>query len=238
MHLSLSLVSFKILSIVLGAIDALGSQKTTKFVNLCNHFSLPILNLVDQPGFAIGSVAERMATIRHGAGAIATIYHASTPFYTVILRRAFGVAGCAFADPEDGKGLRVAWPSGDWGSLPLEGGVEAAYKRQLDQAEKAGPEKREELMKKLLGKFEDVRSPMKTANKFGIEEIIDPRETRPLVCEVRFCLRACQTQEIDEVLRLFQWVKHVYENVLPQQVMHKQTTFVGDYTPVGRGYKL
>ncbi|KAG2003540.1 propionyl-CoA carboxylase [Coprinopsis cinerea AmutBmut pab1-1] len=101
-----------------GAIDALGSQKTTKFVNLCNHFDVPILNLVDQPGFAIGSQAERNATIKHGAATMVALYHATIPIYTTIIRRAFGVAGCAFADPEDGRGVRVAWPSGDWGSLP------------------------------------------------------------------------------------------------------------------------
>ncbi|RXW22220.1 hypothetical protein EST38_g3635 [Candolleomyces aberdarensis] len=200
-----------------GAIDAMGSQKTAKFVNLCNHFGLPILNLVDQPGFAIGSQAERMATIRHGAAAMVAMYNASVPFYTIIIRRAFGVAGCAFADPENGKGIRVAWPSGDWGSLPLEGGIEAAYKRQLDLAGSESPEAREKLMAELLDKFEDVRSPQKTANKFGIEEIIDPRDTRPLVCE---------------------WVEHVYETVLPQLVTYKQATVIGDSVPPGRGYKL
>lgn len=75
-------------------------------------------------------------------------------------------------------------PSGDWGSLPLEGGIEAAYKRQLDALET--PEEREKLMAELLDKFEDVRSPLKTAHKFGIEEIIDPRDTRPMACEVGF----------------------------------------------------
>uniref|UniRef100_A0A8H8CFJ3 CoA carboxyltransferase C-terminal domain-containing protein n=1 Tax=Psilocybe cubensis TaxID=181762 RepID=A0A8H8CFJ3_PSICU len=165
-----------------GAIDALGSQKTTKFVTLCNHFGLPILNLVDQPGFAIGSIAERMATIHHGAATMAAIYNSTIPIYTVILRRAFGVAGGAFADPNDGSGTRVSWPSGDWGSLPLEGGIEAAYKRQLDAT--SSPEEREKLMNDLLSKFEDVRSPLKTAHKFGVEEIIDPRDTRPLACEV------------------------------------------------------
>ena len=76
----------------------------------------------------------------------------------------------------------VPRPSGDWGSLPLEGGIEAAYKRQLDATE--SPEARDKLMSELLAKFEDVRSPTKTAHQFGIEEIIDPRDTRPLVCEV------------------------------------------------------
>ncbi|KAH6909413.1 propionyl-CoA carboxylase [Coprinopsis sp. MPI-PUGE-AT-0042] len=199
-----------------GAIDALGSQKTTKFVDLCNHFNLPILNLVDQPGFAVGSQAERMATIRHGAAAMVAMYHVATPIYTCIIRRAFGVAGCAFSDPEDGRGVRVAWPSGDWGSLPLEGGIEAAYKRQLDAA--GSPEARAKLMEELLGKFEEVRIPQKTAHQFGIEEIIDPRDTRPLVCD---------------------WVTHVYESILPSLITYKQATDGPDgQLNSGRAYRL
>ncbi|KJA26879.1 hypothetical protein HYPSUDRAFT_84282 [Hypholoma sublateritium FD-334 SS-4] len=198
------------------AIDALGSQKTAKFLTLCNHFGLPIINLVDQPGFAIGSIAERTATIRHGASAMAALYQATIPIYTVILRRAFGVAGGAFADPDDGATTRVSWPSGDWGSLPLEGGIEAAYKRRLDAT--GSPEARDKLMNELLAKFEDVRSPTKTANQFGIEEIIDPRDTRPLVCE---------------------WVSHVYGHLLPQLSASKQALHGLEARPsAGRGYKL
>jgi len=199
-----------------GAIDALSSQKTARFVNLCEHFGIPILNLVDQPGFAIGSAAERMATIRHGASAMSALYHATVPIFTVIIRRAFGVAGGAFADSEDGRGTRVAWPSGDWGSLPLEGGVEAAYKRQLDTAK--SPEARAHMMDSLLAKFEDVRSPMKTAHKFGVEEIIDPRDTRSLACE---------------------WAAHVYEHILPQRLVLRQHRYGMDGKPsTGKGYRL
>ncbi|KIJ47346.1 hypothetical protein M422DRAFT_226466 [Sphaerobolus stellatus SS14] len=199
-----------------GAIDALGSQKTTRFANLCEHFGIPLLNFVDQPGFSIGSIAEKTATIRHGAAAMSALYSATAPIFTIILRRAFGVAGSAFTDPDDGLGLRVAWPSGDWGSLPLEGGIEAAYKRQLDEA--VNPEAREELMRKLLGQFEEVRSPVKTAHQFGIEEIIDPRDTRKLVCE---------------------WAAHAYEHMLPQLSIVRQSRYGFDGTlSANRGYKL
>ncbi len=78
--------------------------------------------------------------------------------------------------------LPVRRPSADWGSLPLEGGIEAAYKRQLDAA--PSPAAREKMMQDLLAKFEHVRDPVRTAHAFGIEEIIDPRDTRPLVCDV------------------------------------------------------
>ncbi|PFH47951.1 hypothetical protein AMATHDRAFT_150901 [Amanita thiersii Skay4041] len=199
-----------------GAIDAFGSQKTARFCNMCNHFGLPLLNLVDQPGFAVGSVAERIATIRHGASALAALYNATVPIYTVILRRVFGVAGGAFSDYDDGPNLRVSWPSGDWGSLPLEGGIEAAYKRKLDTAK--SNKEREEIMENLLEQFEDVRSPIKTANKFGIEEIIDPRDTRPLACE---------------------WAAHVYEHTLPQLLVVRQARFGYDAKPSsGKGYHL
>ncbi|TFK91647.1 propionyl-CoA carboxylase [Polyporus arcularius HHB13444] len=175
-----------------GALDALGSQKAARFINLCELFGVPILNLVDQPGFAIGSAAERAATIRHGASVMAALYYATIPIYTVVVRRAFGVAGGTLSDPDDGTNTRVAWPSGDWGSLPLEGGVEAAYKRQLDSA--TSPAAREQMLKDLLAQFEDIRDPIRTAHAFGIDEIIDPRDTRPLACE---------------------WVVHAYEQTLP-----------------------
>ncbi|OJT03451.1 Propionyl-CoA carboxylase beta chain, mitochondrial [Trametes pubescens] len=164
-----------------GALDALGSQKAARFVNLCDQFGIPLLNLVDQPGFAIGSVAERMATIRHGAAIMSALYNATIPIFNVVIRRSFGVAGGAISDPGDGLNTRVAWPSADWGSLPLEGGVEAAYKRQLDSA--PTPAARDKMVRDLLVQFEDVRDPLRTAGNFGIEEIIDPRNTRPLACE-------------------------------------------------------
>ncbi|KAG7097729.1 hypothetical protein E1B28_005049 [Marasmius oreades] len=199
-----------------GAIDAFGSQKMARFINLCNHFHIPILNLVDQPGFAIGSLAERMATIRHGASAMAAIYNASVPIFTIIIRRSFGVAGSIFGDPEDGRNFRVAWPSADWGSLPLEGGIEAAYKRQLNATK--SPEDRMKLMNELLDKFEPVRNPIRFANKFGVEEIVDPRDTRPLVCD---------------------WISHAYECILPQLVTLSAASYGLDgKLSSGKGYKL
>ncbi|KAI0827162.1 propionyl-CoA carboxylase [Trametes gibbosa] len=184
-----------------GGLDALGSQKAARFVNLCDHFGIPLLNLVDQPGFAIGSAAEQMATIRHGTAIMSALYHATIPIFTVIIRRSFGVAGGAFSDPGDGLNTRVAWPSADWGSLPLEGGIEAAYKRQLDGA--PSPAAREMMMKDLLAQFEDVRDPLRTASVFGIEEMIDPRDTRPMACE---------------------WIAHAYAHLLPQRLVARHAS--------------
>jgi acetyl-CoA carboxylase carboxyltransferase component len=160
-----------------GTLTADGSDKLRRFVDLCDAFHVPVASFVDQPGFTVGVEAEKAATIRRGATAIAALYQASVPFFSVIVRRAFGVAGAAFVDRGD-PDLRVAWPSGDWGSLPLEGGIEAAFRRQL--AEAADPEA---LRRQILDGLEAVRSPFRTAEAFLIEEIIDPRDTRPLLCD-------------------------------------------------------
>jgi acetyl-CoA carboxylase carboxyltransferase component len=160
-----------------GAVTADGAQKVIRLVDLCETFHLPIVSLVDNPGFAIGSAAEQAATIRHGGRMIAALYQASVPYFSVILRRTFGVAGAAFVDCTNPR-LRMAWPSGDWGSLPLEGGIEAAYRRALQQADDPVAMREE-----LLEQFEAVRSPLRTAEAFGIEEIIDPRDTRPRLVE-------------------------------------------------------
>jgi len=161
-----------------GTMTADAAEKLRRFVDLCDTFHLPIVNLVDQPGFEIGVRAEQAATLRRGVGMIAALYQATVPYFSVIVRRVFGIGGAAMVDRAERANMRVAWPSGDWGSLPLEGGVEAAFRRRLDAAED-----REALRAELLAEFEPVRSPFRTAEAFDIEEVIDPRDTRPLVCE-------------------------------------------------------
>jgi acetyl-CoA carboxylase carboxyltransferase component len=160
-----------------GGLDAPGSEKMTRFVDLCDTFHLPVINFVDQPGFLIGTAAERAGTVRYGARAMAAVYQATVPWISVILRRVFGVAGAAHGNAQ-GVNFRYAWPSGDWGSLPIEGGVMAAYRREIEAA--PDPDARRREIEEMLG---ELRSPFRTAEGFGIEEIIDPRDTRSLLCE-------------------------------------------------------
>lgn len=160
-----------------GAMTADGADKLRRMVDLADTFHLPVVSFVDQPGFAIGTAAERAGTIRRGTSTIAALYQATVPWFSVIVRRTFGVAGAALVDRGD-PDMRVAWPSADWGSLPLEGGIEAAFRRDLEAA--GDPEK---MRAELMESFEAMRSPMRTAEGFGIEEIIDPRQTRSLLCE-------------------------------------------------------
>ena len=153
------------------------SHKATRFIDLAETFHLPVVHLVDNPGFVIGVAGEKAATIRHGARALAAVYQASVPWCSVIIRKVFGVAGAAHSNASRLK-YRYAWPSGDWGSLPLEGGIEAAYRADLEASD--DPDK---LLAEIQAQMEQVRSPFRTAETFLVEEIIDPRDTRPLLCE-------------------------------------------------------
>ena len=100
------------------------------------------------------------------------------PIFTVIMRRSFGVAGNNFASPRSGASARVAWPAADVGGIPPEGGIEAAYKRQL--AEAADPAA---LRAEINARIESARGPIGPLNRFQMEEMIDPRDTRPWVSE-------------------------------------------------------
>lgn len=160
-----------------GAWSADTCDKAIRFMDFAETFRLPVVHFVDCPGFMIGPEAEKTGTIRSGARALAAVYRASVPWCAVIVRKCFGVAGAAHMNPE-GYRHRFAWPSGDWGSLPLEGGVEAAWRRELDAAED-----REAMLAEITARLERFRSPFRTAEAFGIEDIVDPAETRPLICD-------------------------------------------------------
>jgi acetyl-CoA carboxylase carboxyltransferase component len=160
-----------------GGLTADASEKLTRFVDMCDQFRLPVVNFVDQPGFLIGTEAERQGTIRRGTRALCAIYQATVPWVSILVRKVFGVAGAAHGKAH-GLNLRYAWPSGDWGSLPIEGGIEAAYRRELEGADDPAA-----LRSEIEERLNAVRSPFRTAERFGVEEIIDPRATRPLLCD-------------------------------------------------------
>ena len=160
-----------------GGWTADAAQKVTRFVDLAETFRLPVVNLVDNPGFVIGTDAERAATIRHGSRALTAVYQASVPWCSILVRRVFGVAGAAHSNRSRFQ-YRYAWPSGDFGSLPIEGGIEAAYRSELEDA--ADPDA---LLEEITERLNRVRSPFRTAEGFLVEDIVDPADTRPLLCE-------------------------------------------------------
>lgn len=160
-----------------GGMTAAGADKQARFVDLADTFGLPVVHLVDQPGFVIGPASEAAAVVRHGARALAAVEQSSVPWASVLVRRCFGVAGAGHR-PLGRWSWRVAWPSGDWGSLPIEGGLEVAFKRLLESSPDAAALKDE-----IAARLEAVRSPLKTAEHFLVEEVVDPATTRPLLCD-------------------------------------------------------
>jgi acetyl/propionyl-CoA carboxylase alpha subunit/acetyl-CoA carboxylase carboxyltransferase component len=161
-----------------GALTADGCDKLRRHVDLCDLFHLPILNLVDNPGFAVGLEHEMTGTIRKGGEWMIAFAQVAVPIFTVIMRRSFGVAGNNYATPRSGASARVVWPAADVGGIPPEGGIEAAYKRQL--AEAADPVA---LRAEINARIESARGPIGPLNRFEMEEMIDPRDTRRWVCE-------------------------------------------------------
>ncbi len=158
-----------------GAMTADGAQKVRRFVELCDTFHLPIVSLVDEPGFMIGPDAERAATIRHGVAALGAVMQSTIPWLSVIVRKVYGVAGAAHFGPE---GTTIAWPSAESGALPIEGGVAVAFRREIDAA--PDPEaRRRELEERIYA----ARDPHARAESFSVRDLIDPRRTRAWACE-------------------------------------------------------
>ena len=160
-----------------GAWTADTCQKVEKFVDLAQTFHLPVVYLVDCPGFLIGLEAEQSGTIKQGVRVMSAIWQTDIPWCAMIIRNVFGVAGAAHKNGSR-LALRYAWPSGRWGSLPLEGGIEAAYRADLDAAEDRAAK-----MKEIEDRLNKLRSPFRSAETFWIEDIVDPRDTRTLLCE-------------------------------------------------------
>jgi acetyl-CoA carboxylase carboxyltransferase component len=158
-----------------GAMTADGAQKVRRFIDLCDTFHLPIVSFVDEPGFMIGSAAERAGTIRHGAAALFAVVQSSVPWASVVVRKTQGVAAGAHFGP---NGYVLAWPSAEGGPLPVEGGVAVAFGREI--AASPDPERRRrELEEELYAR----RSPYARAEAFGVHDLIDPRATRPALCD-------------------------------------------------------
>ena len=160
-----------------GSWTADACQKVVRFIDMAETFHLPVVYLMDCPGFMIGLEAEKSATIRHGVRAMAAVNQTTLPWCTIIVRNAFGVAGVVH-QPADRYSMRYAWPSAYWGSLPLEGGIEAAYRAEIEAAD--DPKAK---LQEIEDRLNRLRSPFRSAEKFWVEEIIDPRKTRSLICE-------------------------------------------------------
>jgi acetyl-CoA carboxylase carboxyltransferase component len=157
-----------------GGMSADGARKIRRFVETCDAFHLPIVSFVDEPGFLIGPEAEAAGTIRYGMEAIFSVLQARVPWLSIVLRKSFGVAqGIHYGR----DATVVAWPSMMSGALPVESGVQLAFKKEIERA--ADPEARR---RELEDEMFTAQSVFPRAEELGVHELIDPRRTRPWLC--------------------------------------------------------
>jgi acetyl-CoA carboxylase carboxyltransferase component len=160
-----------------GIMDYKAARKQAHFVELCDMFNIPLIFFADIPGLMVGLESESQAILRDGVRARFVGFQVDVPVFTVIVRKCYGVAGGGVIDRR-GLNFKIAWPSANWGSLPVEGGVKAAYRREIEAA--ADPLERE---REIEEELRQLASPFRTAEAFAIEDLIDPRETRPYLCQ-------------------------------------------------------
>ena len=160
-----------------GIVDYKAARKQGHFVELCDMFNIPLVFFADVPGLMVGVESESDAILREGVRARYIGFQVSVPVFTVLVRKCYGVAGGGVID-RSGLNFKIAWPSGNWGSLPVEGGVKAAYRRDIEGADDPAARERE-----IEEELRQLGSPFRTAEAFAIEDLIDPRETRPYLCQ-------------------------------------------------------
>jgi acetyl-CoA carboxylase carboxyltransferase component len=160
-----------------GAIDVDAADKAARFMQLCNAHGLPLVSLVDTPGFMVGPATEERAQVRHVSRMFVAAAHLRVPFFGIVLRKGYGLGAMAMAAggfhaPE----FTVSWPTGEFGGMGLEGAVRLGYRKELE-AVPAGPE-RERLFEQLVGRQYEAGQALNMAATLEIDAVIDPAETR------------------------------------------------------------
>ncbi|GAC1542574.1 MAG: hypothetical protein NVS3B12_30690 [Acidimicrobiales bacterium] len=160
-----------------GAIDADGADKAARFMQLCDAYDLPILFLCDTPGIMVGPEAEKTALVRHVNRLFVTGASLTVPFFTIVIRKGYGLgaqamAGGSFKAPV----FTIAWPTGEFGGMGLEGAVKLGYRKELDEA--TDPEARERLFQQMVDRMYEHGKALSTSTFFEIDDVIDPADSR------------------------------------------------------------
>jgi acetyl-CoA carboxylase carboxyltransferase component len=172
-----------------GSMDVAAAEKSVRLIQLCDTFHLPLVFLMDEPGFYVGLESEKRGIERAGTRLVYATVMSKMPMVSVIIRQAYGLAGSLQYRPGKGLYRRYAWPSGHWGSMHIEGGTSAAFRRIIE----ASPDP-EAKTQELEREFQALASPFRTAEAIGLD-LIDPRETRAVVCDfVEMAQRVIKTQ--------------------------------------------
>uniref|UniRef100_UPI003F6D4C8A carboxyl transferase domain-containing protein n=1 Tax=Congregibacter sp. TaxID=2744308 RepID=UPI003F6D4C8A len=160
-----------------GAVDSDASDKASRFLNLCNRTGLPVISLVDTPGFMVGPDSESQAAVHRMSALFESAASLKVPILAVFLRKAYGLGamalvGGSFAVPH----FAAAWPTGEFGGMGLEGAVRLGYRKELEAVE--DPEQRQRLFDKLLGELYEKGKALEAAAHLEIDAVIDPADTR------------------------------------------------------------
>ena len=164
-------------SYLAGAIDSNGADKAARFMQLCDAFDIPLLFLCDTPGIMVGPEIEKTALVRHAARMFVTGANITVPFFTIILRKGYGLGAQAMAGGSFKAPLfTVAWPTGEFGGMGLEGAVKLGYRNELAAVE--DPARRKELFDEMVERMYRHGKAVNTASHFEIDDVIDPLESR------------------------------------------------------------
>ncbi len=165
-----------------GAIDRDGADKAARFLQLCDGHDLPVLFLCDTPGFMVGPEAEKTGQVRHFSRMFVTGASLTVPYFTVILRKGYGLGAQAMAGGSFRSPLfTVAWPTGELGGMGLEGAVQLGFRRELDAVE--DETERAELFDRMVARAYEHGKALNVASAFEIDDVIDPVDTRRRIVE-------------------------------------------------------
>jgi acetyl-CoA carboxylase carboxyltransferase component len=178
-----------------GILENDSADKAARFINLCDAFGIPLLFLQDVPGFMVGTKVESAGIIRHGAKMLYAVSRATVPKITVVIRKAYGAGYYVMCGKAYEPDLIVAWPTAEISVMGAEGAVNIILRKQVEAADDPEAKRAE-----LVGNFQKIIDPYIAAGNDMIDDIIDPRETRPVVCRA---LELAATKRVERP-----WKKH------------------------------
>jgi acetyl-CoA carboxylase carboxyltransferase component len=182
-----------------GAIEAEGADKVARLMQLCNAHGLPMLSLCDTPGFMVGPEIEKRAQVRHVCRMFVIGSHLSVPYFTVVLRRGYGLGAMAMAKGGFHESFfTAAWPTGEFGAMGLEGAVKAGFKKELAAIE--NPQEREALYGKLVAQLYERGKAINMASYLEIDAAIDPADTRNWIMQG---LKSAPVRQLQELSHSF-----------------------------------
>jgi acetyl-CoA carboxylase carboxyltransferase component/biotin carboxylase/biotin carboxyl carrier protein len=163
-----------------GAIDSDGADKAARFMQLCDAFDVPLLFLSDTPGMMVGPEVEKTALVRHCSRMFVTSASLTVPFFTIVLRKGYGLGTQAMAGGSyKAPFFTVAWPTGEFGGMGLEGAVKLGYRNELAALEDPGD--RRALYEEMVARMYEHGKALSTATLFEIDDVIDPADSRRLI---------------------------------------------------------